>query len=305
MSARPTLTMPADRIPVAAAATTLGDLIALGKPRITFMVFITALGGMWLSPMPLELGPSLFALFSITLVVYGANALNMYLERDTDALMARTASRPLPAGRMQPEVALRAGLAASVLSVGLLTFGVNPLTGFLAALSLAIYVLIYTPWKQRSTLALLIGAIPGAAPPLLGWTAATGRIDPAGLSLFFILFVWQIPHFLAISIFRRDDYMRAGLKIVPGVLGVPATKLRIVLYAALLGVVTLAPHTMGLASAAYLVVALGLAVGFLALAFSGLRSQSVALDERWARRLFFATLFHLPLLLGALAIFHR
>ena len=303
MSLRPTLDMPADR--TLTAATTLSDLIALGKPQITFMVFITALGGMWLSPMSLQLGPSLFALFSITLVVYGANALNMYLERDTDALMARTRNRPLPAGRMEPEVALRVGIAASVLAVGLLSFGVNPLTGFLAAGSLAIYVLIYTPWKRRATLALLIGAIPGAAPPLLGWTAATGRVDPAGLSRFFILFVWQIPHFLAISIFRREDYIRAGMKIVPGVRGIAATKLRIVLYAALLGVVTLAPYTMGLASPTYLLVALALAIGFLALAFAGLRSQPVALDERWARRLFFSTLFHLPLVFAALAIFHR
>ncbi len=286
-------------------ATTLSDMVALGKPRVTVMVFITALGGMWLSPMRLELLPSLFALFSITLVIYGANALNMYLERDVDALMARTADRPLPSGRMHPEVALRVGIAASVLSVGLLTFGVNPLTGFLAAVSLFLYVLVYTPWKQRSTLALLIGAIPGAAPPLLGWTAATGRIDPAGLSLFFILFVWQIPHFLAISIFRRDDYVRAGLKIVPGVLGIAATKLRIVLYAALFGVVTLAPYTMGLATVPYLVVALLLGVGYLGYALAGLRTQTTALDERWARRLFFSTIIHLPLLLAALAIFRR
>jgi protoheme IX farnesyltransferase len=304
VSPPPVLELP-DRALPAAKSTTLADLVALGKPRVTFMVIVTALGGMWLSPMTLELGPALFALGAILAVIYGANSLNMYLERDVDALMKRTANRPLPSGRMHPEVALRAGIAASVLSVGLLTFGVNPLTGFLAALSLVIYVLLYTPWKQRSTLALLIGAIPGAAPPLLGWTAATGRIDPGGLSLFFILFVWQIPHFLAISIFRRDDYVRAGLKIVPGVLGIPATKVRIVLYAALFGVATLTPYQIGLATKGYLIVALVLGAGYLALSLAGLRSRSVALDERWARRVFFSTIIHLPLLLAALAIFHR
>lgn len=294
---------PAVAVPIAGARTTLADLVALGKPQVSFMVFVTALGGMWLSPMPLRLGPSLFALFSITLVIYGANALNMYLERDVDGLMARTRNRPLPAGRMAPETALRAGLAASVLAVGLLTFGVNPLTGFLAAISLVLYVLVYTPWKRRSTLALLIGAIPGAAPPLLGWTAATGRIDPAGLSLFFILFVWQIPHFLAISIFRRDDYVRAGLKIMPGVRGIAATKARIVLYAALLGVTTLPAYATGLSSPWYLTVAVPVSLAFLLLAMSGLRPGVD--DLRWSRRVFFATLLHLPLILGALACFRR
>jgi heme o synthase len=283
----------------------LADLVALGKPRVTFMVFVTALGGMWLSPMPLELGRSLLGLFGITLVVYGANALNMYLERDVDGMMTRTRTRPLPAGRLEPDVALRFGIATSVLAVGLLSFGANPLTGLIAALSLVLYVLFYTPWNRRSTLALLIGAIPGAAPPLLGWTAATGRIDPAGLSLFFILFVWQIPHFLAISIFRRDDYVRAGLKIMPGVRGILATKLRIVLYAALLGVATLPAYTTGLASAGYLVVAALLGLGFLLLTLAGVRPADEETDRRWSRRVFFATLLHLPALIAALVVFRR
>ena len=152
--------------------------------------------------------------------------------------------------------------------------------------------------------------MPGAIPPLLGWTAATGRIDPAGLSLFFILFVWQIPHFLAISIFRRDDYARAGLKIMPVVRGVAATKQRIVLYAALLGVTTLPAYATGLSSRSYLWIAVPLSLGFLLLTLSGLGGRGTAAerrahDERWARRVFFATLFHLPIVLGALALCRR
>jgi protoheme IX farnesyltransferase len=283
----------------------LVDLVALGKPRVTFMVLVTALGGMWLSPMPLLLGPTLLALTGIGLVVYGANALNMYLERDVDALMTRTRDRPLPAGRMQPEVALRAGLLASVLAIGLLTFGVNPLTGLLASLSLLLYVLFYTPFKRRSTLALLVGAVPGAAPPLLGWTAATGRIDPGGLALFTILFIWQIPHFHAISLFRREEYARAGLKVMPEVRGVLATKMRIVLYAAVLGTATVPAYAAGLSSSGYLWVAAPLSFAFLLLTLAGLRAMDDASERRWARRVFFATLLHLPIVLGALVYFRR
>ena len=265
---------PVPAAPARAHRTTLSDLVALGKPNVTFLVIVTAFGGMWLSPMPLHLGYTLFSLVAINLVVYGASALNMYLEVDTDALMTRTQNRPLPSGRMDPEVALWIGIGTSVLAVALCTFFLNPLTGLLGALSLVIYVAAYTPWKRRSTLALIIGAIPGAAPPLMGWTAATGRIDPGGLTLFFILFVWQIPHFLAISIFRKDEYVRAGLKVVPGVLGVAATKVRIALYAALLGVTTLPAYATGLSSREYLWVAIPLSLGFLLLSVSGLRVDS-------------------------------
>ena len=297
---------PVPAAPARAHRTTLSDLVALGKPNVTFLVIVTAFGGMWLSPMPLHLGYTLFSLVAINLVVYGASALNMYLEVDTDALMTRTQNRPLPSGRMDPEVALWIGIGTSVLAVALCTFFLNPLTGLLGALSLVIYVAAYTPWKRRSTLALIIGAIPGAAPPLMGWTAATGRIDPGGLTLFFILFVWQIPHFLAISIFRKDEYVRAGLKVVPGVLGVAATKVRIALYAALLGVTTLPAYATGLSSREYLWVAIPLSLGFLLLSVSGHRVDSTPESDRlWARRVFFATLFHLPIVIVALAIFRR
>ena len=282
------------------------DVWALGKPRVSVMVFTQSLGGMWLSPMPLVLGPTLLALFGICLVVYAANALNMYLERDVDGLMSRTRTRPLPAGTMEPEVALRIGIATSVLAVGVLTFGVNPLTGLLSAFSLVLYVLAYTPMKRRTTLALLVGAIPGAAPPLLGWTAATGRIDPGGLALFLILFLWQIPHFHAISIFRRDDYVRAGLKVMPGVRGIAATKVRIILYAALLGIATLPAYAAGLSSKGYLFIAVPLSFAFLLLTLVGLRpGMTLEDDRRWARRVFFFTLLHLPLVLGALVYFRR
>src|SRR5262249_24541460 len=155
-----------------------------------------------LAPGAHSIGLVAAALLGTTLVVAGANALNMYLERDVDALMTRTRNRPLPSGRLPAEAALAFGVATSALAIPILTFAVNPLTGGLGAISLIIYVLAYTPLNRRSTSALLVGAVPGAMPPLMGWTAVTGQLDAAGIALFLILFVWQLPHFIAISLFR-------------------------------------------------------------------------------------------------------
>jgi protoheme IX farnesyltransferase len=240
-------------------------------------------------------------LIGVTLVVVGASSLNMYLERDVDALMTRTSNRPLPAGRLAPEVALAFGVTTSAISVPLLTVLVNPLTGFLAALSLVLYVLAYTPLKRRSTAALIVGAIPGAMPPLLGWTAATGRLSAPGLALFLILFVWQLPHFIAISIFRADEYTRAGLKVVPAVRGLHAAKQQIALYSLLMVAVSLQVVRAGIGGAFYLASALALGGGLVTLAAYGLGRGG---DARWARWYFFYTLVYLPSLLLALALSH-
>jgi protoheme IX farnesyltransferase len=291
---------------VKAAATTLpralavaADVVALAKPRITFMVLVTALAGLWLAPGARAPHTVALALVGLALVVAGANALNMFLERDVDGLMARTRSRPLPAGRLQPEVALGFGVATSVIAVPLLSFGVNPLTGFLAGLSLVLYVLVYTPLKRRSTAALLVGAIPGAMPPLIGWTSVTGTLDSGGLALFLILFIWQLPHFIAISLFRVDEYRAAGLKIVPIERGVRGAKERIALYSLLMLAVSLQVVRTGIGGAFYLAAALALGGGLVTLSLYGLQRDA---GPRWARWFFLYTLVYLPALFAALVI---
>ena len=238
------------------------DFVALAKPRITLMVIVTTAGGLFLAGRTAAEGaPALggltvaLTLLGTSLIVAGANALNMYLERDIDRHMARTRNRPLPARRMAPRAALVFGVALSVLSVPILAIGVNPLTALLAVLANVSYVLAYTPLKQRSHFALEIGAVPGAIPPLLGWTAATNRIDWSGVVLFAILFLWQIPHFHAIALFRREDYARAGLIVMPNVAGDDATKHAIVRYLAALVAASLLLFPLGIAHAGYLFIA--------------------------------------------------
>ncbi len=284
------------------AASLAADLVALTKPRITTMVVATTLCGLWLARRELTGGQldartAAFTLLGTTLVVSGANALNMYLERDSDALMARTRNRPLPARRLAPDLALAFGLALSAVALPLLTFGVNAMTGLLAAVALVSYVLIYTPLKRRTTLALPIGAIPGAIPPLLGWTAVAGRIDAPGLLLFGTMFFWQLPHFLAIATFRRDDYARAGLLVLPVVRGDAVTRRHIVAYLVALLAVTLALVPVGVGGPVYLASASVLGLGFLGLGVAGLRPGA---GDRWARGLFFGSMVHLVLLLAAL-----
>jgi heme o synthase len=281
----------------------LADLVSLTKPRITAMVVITMLGGMWLAtrsggPQRSVLTLSL-AMLGTVLVVSGANTLNMYIERESDRFMARTKNRPLPSGRMAPEIALWFGLAISAVSIPLLTFAVNALTGLLAAFALVSYVLVYTPLKRTTTLSLLIGAAPGAIPPLLGWTSVTGHTEWPGVLLFGILFLWQIPHFLAIATFRREDYRRAGLKILPVERGDRVTRHHIVAYLVALVAVTLLLVPFGVGGSFYLVSAIGLGAVFLGFGAWGLRPSAGA---RWARGLFITSIFYLVLLLGALAV---
>jgi heme o synthase len=289
------------------------DLVSLTKPRVTVMVVATMLGGMWVASRwvraaaGVELGsrgnyavPAAhlgLALLGTVLVVSGASALNMYMERDTDQLMERTRNRPLPARRLAPEVAFWFGVALSVMSIPLLLVGVNATTGLLATVALLSYVLLYTPLKRRTTLALPIGAVPGAIPPLLGWTSITGRIDLPGFFLFAILFLWQIPHFLAIATFRRDDYRRAGLKVLPVEKGDRTTRLHIVGYLALLVLATVLLVPLGVGGPAYLVAAVVLGGAFFAAGAWGLHP---AAGIRWARSLFFASIVYLVLLFAAL-----
>ena len=261
------------------------DLFALTKPRITLIVLVTAACGMKLAHRAIDGRTWLWTLLGTSLIVGAANALNMWLERDTDSLMSRTRNRPIPAGRIAPSVALWFGVVLAVASLPMLALGVNALTAVLGVVALASYVLVYTPMKRWSILALWVGAVPGAIPPLLGWAAARGRIDLAGVSLFAILFVWQIPHFLAIAVFRADDYANAGLKVMPVERGDRATNAAILGWSIALAALGLAPLWLGLGGIVYAVVAFVLGAAFVAASAMGFRKVG-ARRIRWARGVF-------------------
>jgi len=271
------------------------ELITLTKPRISLLSVATTAAGLVLVPGSPDRAVAVYTLIGALLIVGSANTLNMYLEREVDRLMARTRNRPLPAGRLEPGIALWFGVAQALIAVPMLTFGANALTGLLGAIALLIYVLVYTPLKQHTTASLIIGAIPGAMPPLLGWTAASGRLDAAGLALFAVIFFWQVPHFLAIAMFRKGDYVAAGLKVLPAERGEEATRRSIVAYLVLQVAVTLLLVPLGVGGPVYLAGAALLGGLMLALGIAGwMRGSGV----RWARGLFLASIAYLPILFG-------
>ena len=279
---------------------TASDLLALAKPRITALVVFTTAIGLWLAPHGLRPLTIALTLVGTVLIVAAANVLNMYLERDTDALMARTMHRPLPAHRMDPGVALKFGIALAAVSVPLLTFAVGALPGLLASIALVSYVLLYTPMKRQTAAALLVGALPGAIPPLIGWTAATERLDLPGVLLFAVMFLWQVPHFLAITLFRKEEYARAGLVVQPNEPGGEReARANIVRYTVALVAVSLLFVPLGVGRGAYLAVALAVGAVFLGYAIAGLRQGA---GRGWARNLFLLSLLYLPVLFGALVL---
>lgn len=274
-------------------------LVELGKPGVAGLVMVTMLCGALVAPGPRPLGRLLIAMLGTALVVAAANALNMYIERDTDALMRRTASRPLPSGRLSPEAALWFALVCGVVGLSVLALFVNLTSTGLAFAALASYVLAYTPLKRSTDYALHVGAVPGAIPPLIGWASMTGSLAPRAWPLFLILLVWQLPHFLAIATFRREDYARAGLVVQPNASGLAATKRSILIYSALLLLVSLSPLGLGMAGLWYALVALGLGLAFFGFAAFGRGTKTV---DRWAKQLFLASLPYLVLVYAALVI---
>jgi protoheme IX farnesyltransferase len=277
------------------------DFVELTKPRITSLVLLTAAVGYAVGGVgAFSAWRFLVFMAGTALLCAGASALNQYSERDTDARMVRTSRRPLPAGRLRPEEALVFGLALSGVGLALLTF-INPLTLLLGAVSLSSYVLAYTPLKRVSSLSTVVGAVPGALPPLMGWAAAHGSLGPAGWGLFAILFLWQLPHFLAIGWLYRDDYARGGFPMLAVTdRDGSSTGRQAVLYATALLPVTLAAGLLAAAGKGYLWGALVLGLAFLgcAMLFAWDRSTGAA------RRLFFASVLYLPLVLG-LMVFDR
>jgi heme o synthase len=273
------------------------DLLSLTKPRLSSLVLCTCAGGVWLAPGALTPGRWLLTLLGTAGTVGAANALNCYVEREVDRAMARTRNRPLPAGRMEPQVALLFALALASVSLPMLALGSNLLTTGLGLLALLTYVFVYTPLKPHTDAAMLVGAVPGALPPLMGWTAVRGHLDAPGLVLFAILFLWQLPHFLAIALFRKAEYQAAGLQTVPLRLGDSAARVWMLATTALLVPVTLVLFPLHVAGRFYLGVALLLGVAFLGVQAKGVLQR---LGAGWARKSFFFSLLYLAGLFAAL-----
>jgi len=272
------------------------DLLALTKPRITLLIVLTALVGFVLAGGAFGL-TAIALLAGTALVSSGSGALNQVLERESDASMRRTANRPLPSGRIQPAEALFLGLLLSAGGLLILAFAVNLLTAALAGLTLVTYGLIYTPMKKFTSLATVVGAIPGALPPVGGWAAATGTLASPALVLFAIVFLWQMPHFLAIAFLYRDDYRRGGMPMLPVVdTDGHFTALQVIIYNAALLPVSLLPSTLGLAGGSYLAGAVLLGLGLNVAGFLFARQRT----RESARRLLLASVIYLPLLWGLL-----
>lgn len=276
------------------------DFFALTKPRIVLLVVLTAAVGFYMAA-PAGIGTMLFVhtLIGTALVAGGSSALNQVAEADVDGLMRRTAARPIPAGRVALSVSAAFAATLGAVGTGYLVTFVNPLTGGLAALTLASYILLYTPLKRRTSLSTLIGAIPGALPILGGWAATGSPLTTAAWSLFGILFLWQLPHFLALAWLYREDYGRAGLRMLS--VGDPdgwRTFRQAFLYAVALVPVSLVPGVVGLTGPLYLVGALGFGLWYALAALRALRVRETAA----ARGLFLVSIAYLPALLGLLAL---
>jgi protoheme IX farnesyltransferase len=275
-------------------ASALGDYLALTKPRLNFLVVATSAAGYYLGATgSIDALSMVEAVAGTALVAGGAAVLNQLYERDTDALMRRTRLRPLPAGRVAPGDARIFGLALSAAGLTLLAARANWLSAALALVTLLTYLLIYTPMKRRTPLSTIVGALPGALPALIGWTASHGSIDRSGAALFAIVFCWQLPHFMAIAWLYREDYARAGFPMLPVIDpdGRRAGK-QAVYWGFLLVLVSLEPTFSGLAGRTYFAVALVLGVALFGLAVRFAADR----NEGNARALFYGSITYLPLL---------
>jgi protoheme IX farnesyltransferase len=269
------------------------DLVALVKPNIMIMALLTAAGAMSLAPGSMPVGKALWLLAGTGLIVGSANTLNMWLERDIDCLMSRTKNRPLPQGRLQASTALWFGAIQGAVSLPLLAMtGIIPAA--LGLVALLLYVGAYTPMKQVSHRSVWVGGVPGAMPALMGWTAATGHIDAAGLAVFGVLYIWQIPHTHAISIYREREYHAAGLKTLSGSFGAATARRYILAFLVVQVAVSLAPALLGVAGLPYLITSIALGVMVLVQGFAGNGSP------KWARNVFLTSIVYLPILFAVM-----
>lgn len=291
----------------------LRDLIICSKPNLSSLVLITFFIGVILALPPKNQNTIeaaiyiLISAFAVVLLVAGANICNCWMERDVDAYMERTKNRPLVTGSLSSKEAFAGAAACSVGGVVLLHFFSNPITLALGLLALLSYVLLYTPLKRRSTISLFVGAIPGALPPVMGWTAVQGEISMTATLLFWILFLWQLPHFISIAIYRRNDYAKAGLRTLPIQIGVPLAKWHMLLYSALLVIVSFLPYFLNLAGIIYMSASLIMGLAFIWFCFESLLINEEAvgfssLKISPVRKVFFASLVYLPLTIGVWAL---
>ena len=270
------------------------DLSALTKPRITLMVVLTTLVGYLVASPAIEMVVLLHTLLGTALLSSASSVLNQVVERKTDAAMPRTAQRPLATGRMRVSVAIALSAVMTVVGTVYLYQLVNPLTAWLGLLTLVLYVGAYTPMKRWSSLSTLVGAVPGALPPMMGCAAATGQLGPIAWALFGILFLWQMPHFLAIAWMYRSDYEQGGFPMLTvGDLDGRRTARQMVLYAAALLPVSVLPSVLGFTDLAYFIGALALGLGFLWYAFDFGRHH----DRVAARKVLLASVLYLPAVL--------
>jgi protoheme IX farnesyltransferase len=287
-------------VPATVTRTRVSDFVTLTKPGITIMVAITAAVGFYVaSHGAFDWKIFLHMVGGTLLSSAGAAAFNMLMERKLDAKMDRTKGRPLPAGRMAPSEAAVFGGVLCVAGLVWLAVAVNPLTAALSAATMVSYLALYTPLKTKSSVCTLVGAIPGALPPVMGWAAARGSVDTGAWVLFLVLFFWQLPHFLALAWMYREDYARAGFPMLPVEEPTGAsTGRQVVLQTLALIVVSIIPYFFQMTGDAYPLAALVLGAGFLGfgVAFAADRSRNRA------SRLFLASITYLPLLLGALAL---
>jgi protoheme IX farnesyltransferase len=283
-----------DAVAIPAPRARVRDFVTLAKPRLNLLVVASALAGYAMADgEPLGLLRICGVLLGTLLVAGGASAFNQVLERDIDARMRRTRTRPLPDQRLQPIEGVLFGAASTSVGALMITAASNILAAVVALTTLVVYVAIYTPLKRRTSFSTVIGAIPGALPPIVGWAAASGEITGKAWTLFGIMFLWQLPHFLAIASMYREDYARAGLPMLP-VLEPDgrSTGRQAVVYAAALIPLSLAPAPLHMAGRVYFAGALALGLAFLWLTFRFAMTRST----RDARRAFFGSLAYLPLL---------
>jgi protoheme IX farnesyltransferase len=295
-------TMPSDDDQNTATPSRLADIWSLGKPRLSSLVIFTAGGGMFLAEGDPSKGTILAGLVGTTMVVASANALNNYIERESDIKMARTRDRPLPAGRMQPWVALVYGFLLMAIAIPWMFMETTLLATGLAVFAWFTYVCVYTPLKRRSWLSVLVGGVAGAIPPLIGWTAINDVELKGGIALFAVLFLWQLPHSLAITMYRKSEYAAAGLKILPIEMNDAITRQHIMAYVVGLVAVSLwIAKTPGMGGALTLAGSLALGGVFLWKAWQGLRTEGGAV---WARDLFLYSLGYLSGLFVVMALDH-
>ena len=286
--------MKTDAAAIPAYRTRASDFVALAKPRLNGLVVASTLAGYAMAGGDMsDAARVCWTLLGTGLVAGGASAFNQLLERDSDALMRRTRLRPLPDGRLLPLEALLFASLLSIAGLAILAAGANALSAFVALATLASYVILYTPLKRRTSVATVVGAIPGALPPVIGWAAGRGGLSRGAWVLFGIVFLWQLPHFLAIAWIYREDYSRAGLPMLPVI--EPdgrSTGRQAIVYSAALLPFAMAPTLLGLTGAVYFWGALPLTAALLALAVQfGMRRTTLA-----ARRLFYGSILYLPLL---------